>query len=624
MNEPHLLLFSVFIFPVSIWTAHWRQARDAFLSNMDFLASIDKRAADFGFTTRDLLGLTNKEGLVFTDVADSVQATHVIRYQQTYESIPVFDATLTVETDVVLNIYTGQVTGKIAEDIDSDVESTTPNLLPKEALQISIANGGFPLEGARIESEEPRLEIYLMPNNTARLVYRVLYYAESGDKSYRPCFMIDAQNGEVLERWNMLETTRHFYQMKAVGGNKKIGQRKYGDILPYLDVRKKGDDCIYENEVVRVINLNGSKFLNNEKRSVYHVSCSRGPNDSINGAYSPASDALFYSKVVYKMYLEWAHVAPKKKLPLIVRVHYGHNEVTAVYNGKNFTFGDGAGDFFPLVGLDVLSHEFSHCFTDEHSFLIYEGQSGGINEAFSDVAGEAAEFYHFDKPDWVSGDQIAKKPVRLLCDQKKDGKSITNAAQFVKGLDVHYSSGVYNRFACLLSTMENWNTKKVFQTMVHANRFYWHPKTDFAEGACDMTKAAYDLGFDIESVVTAFEYVGVNVCDIGSYMRNIHPGSLISGLKADEGEQVVLQLRVKVPTKEMRIVSYSGSGEMVLFVHYRKLRKSRNAQWSSKQPGNNQFVKIDAPKLGRYYVVLEPKSNSKFSGVKIKVNTTNT
>ena len=260
---------------------------------MDFLASIDKRAADFGFTTRDLLGLSNKEGLVFTDVADSVQATHVIRYQETFEDIPVFDATLTVETDIDSNSYTGQVTGKIAEEIGNDVQSTTPSISPKEALELSIAKGGFPIEGARIESDEPRLEIYLLPNNTARLVYRVLYYAESGNKSYRPCFMIDAQNGDILERWNMLETTRRVYQMKAVGGNKKIGQLKYGDVLPHLDVRKKGDDCAYENEVVRVINLNGSKYLDNEKRAVYHVSCKNGPDDAVNGAYSPASDALF-------------------------------------------------------------------------------------------------------------------------------------------------------------------------------------------------------------------------------------------------------------------------------------------------------------------------------------------
>ena len=98
------------------------------------------------------------------------------------------------------------------------------------------------------------------------------------------------------------------------------------------------------------------------------------------------------------------------------------------------------------------------------------------------------------------------------------------------------------------------------------------------------------------------------------------PGRSISELNAADGTQVVLQLRLKVPTKELRIESYSGSGEMAMFVHYRKLRKSRNAQWNSKQSGTNQLVKLKEPKLGRYFVVLEPKNNSNFSGVKIKVD----
>src|SRR3546814_2197425 len=35
----------------------------------------------------------------------------------------------------------------------------------------------------------------------------------------------------------------------------------------------------------------------------------------------------------------------------------------------------------------------SHGYTEQNSGLNYSGQSGGINEAFSDMAGEAAEYY---------------------------------------------------------------------------------------------------------------------------------------------------------------------------------------------------------------------------------------
>ena len=56
-------------------------------------------------------------------------------------------------------------------------------------------------------------------------------------------------------------------------------------------------------------------------------------------------------------------------------------------------FGDGNTRFYPLVSLDVSAHEVAHGFTDQASGLRYADQSGGINEAYSDLAGEAAEVF---------------------------------------------------------------------------------------------------------------------------------------------------------------------------------------------------------------------------------------
>ena len=56
-------------------------------------------------------------------------------------------------------------------------------------------------------------------------------------------------------------------------------------------------------------------------------------------------------------------------------------------------FGDGQTTFYPLVSLDVTSHEVSHGYTENQSGLVYADMSGGMNEAYSDISGEAAEFY---------------------------------------------------------------------------------------------------------------------------------------------------------------------------------------------------------------------------------------
>src|SRR3546814_20028376 len=71
------------------------------------------------------------------------------------------------------------------------------------------------------------------------------------------------------------------------------------------------------------------------------------------------------------------------------------------------TFGDGASTFYPLVSLDVSSHEVSHGYPEQNSGLNYSGQSGGINEAFSDMAGAAAEYYlNGGSHDFLVGAQI--------------------------------------------------------------------------------------------------------------------------------------------------------------------------------------------------------------------------
>ncbi len=51
-------------------------------------------------------------------------------------------------------------------------------------------------------------------------------------------------------------------------------------------------------------------------------------------------------------------------------------------------YGDGGRIFRPLaLGLDVVGHELTHGVTDHTAQLVYEGQSGALNELYSDVFG---------------------------------------------------------------------------------------------------------------------------------------------------------------------------------------------------------------------------------------------
>ncbi|MCW2990881.1 MAG: zmp6 [Solirubrobacterales bacterium] len=140
------------------------------------------------------------------------------------------------------------------------------------------------------------------------------------------------------------------------------------------------------------------------------------------------------------------------------RVHYGSNYENAFWDDSCFcmTYGDGGTSFWPLTSLDVAGHEMSHGVTSRTANLTYSGESGGLNEANSDIFGTLVEFYAnrpTDPPDYTIGEAISKtgKPLRWMDQPSKDGHSADCWSSSVGNLDVHYSSGVANHFAYLLA-----------------------------------------------------------------------------------------------------------------------------------------------------------------------------
>jgi vibriolysin len=214
-------------------------------------------------------------------------------------------------------------------------------------------------------------------------------------------------------------------------------------------------------------------------------------------------------------------------------MHYSTNYENAFWNGSSMTFGDGYTTFYPLVCLDVSAHEVSHGFTENNSGLIYSGQSGGINEAFSDMAGEAAEYYVRGTNDFMCGYDIYKaadQALRYLCNPPQDGISIDHVNDYYEGLDVHYSSGIFNNAFCLIAQSSGWNTKMAFDIFTRANMIYWTPSCTFVQGAEDAMNAAVDLGYPCQDVVNAFAQVGINLTCPGPPIANFSASPVSGGV----------------------------------------------------------------------------------------------
>ncbi|CAB9506267.1 Neutral protease [Seminavis robusta] len=133
------------------------------------------------------------------------------------------------------------------------------------------------------------------------------------------------------------------------------------------------------------------------------------------------------------------------------RVHYGSNYCNAFYRSNEITFGDcDCIRWTPLTTVDIIAHELAHGVTRYSSGLIYDAQSGGLNEGYSDIYGTVIEYHvndSLDTPDFLIGEQLqgSRGVLRHMENPPDDGRSIGSVCDYRSFLDVHHSSGVPNK-----------------------------------------------------------------------------------------------------------------------------------------------------------------------------------
>ena len=145
------------------------------------------------------------------------------------------------------------------------------------------------------------------------------------------------------------------------------------------------------------------------------------------------------------------------------RVHYGRNYNNAFWSDSCFcmTYGDGDGTTYnPFDSLDVAGHEMAHGVTSRTANLTYSGESGGLNEATSDIFGTLVEYFannSKDTGDYLIGEKLYKnnatesKALRYMAKPSRDGVSKDCWYSGIGSIDVHYSSGPANHFFYLLA-----------------------------------------------------------------------------------------------------------------------------------------------------------------------------
>ncbi|MFH0867643.1 MAG: M4 family metallopeptidase, partial [Bacteroidota bacterium] len=93
---------------------------------------------------------------------------------------------------------------------------------------------------------------------------------------------------------------------------------------------------------------------------------------------------------------------------LLSYVHYDANYNNAFWDGSRMTYGDGDGtNFYPFTALDICGHEITHGLDEYTANLVYQDESGALNEGYSDIFGTAIEFYAIPATaNWTMGEDI--------------------------------------------------------------------------------------------------------------------------------------------------------------------------------------------------------------------------
>ncbi|WP_076585058.1 M4 family metallopeptidase [Vibrio ostreicida] len=533
---------------------------------------------------------TSLAPLSYQDANRVVTGQHtLLRKQQLHYGLPVYGQSLVA--NVSSKGIARSIDGHILIDIESDIGSTLPMLNAQQAINLATTqNQGFAASAVRDPNAE--LMIWQDAQQIAHLVYKVDFIQRVGMAPSRPITLVDAKSGEVLERWEGLA----FIEAEGPGGNQKSGRYYFGSSTQYggFEVNQY---CQMDSPDVITLDMKNQQYGG----QVHQFDCNVNSERSVNGAYAPMNDAHYFGQRVFDMYMEWLNTRPIQQ-KLTMRVHYGSNYGNAFWDGRQMTFGDGNQSMYPLATWDVIAHEVSHGFTEQNSGLEYRGMSGGMNESFSDVAAAAlSEFVH-GQFNWKMGEHVMKysDAMRYFTQPSKDGLSIDHINQYYNGIDVHHSSGIFNKAFYHLATSTDWSIKKAFIAYATANQLYWQPNSDFQHGADGVCKAAQKLGYPTTAVTNAFAQVGVQVSACGTTQPTPQPDpqpnpdtqSLAINIPSQvdplghNAQHFVLR---NAPAGDVWVQTYNGYGNLDMYVAVGRPASESDHDCSSTNPDNNEY-----------------------------------
>jgi Zn-dependent metalloprotease/subtilisin-like proprotein convertase family protein len=250
-------------------------------------------------------------------------------------------------------------------------------------------------------------------------------------------------------------------------------------------------------------------------------------------------------------------------------VHLNRAFDNAYWDGTAMNYGDGGTLFRPLTAIDVCGHETGHGICQATAGLVYQNESGALNEGFSDIWGAAVE-YSVDptKQTWIVGEDIALTSggLRSMSDPLSTGVLSPSPANYrgrrwafgtADNGGVHTNSGVLNHWFYILSVgkigineqqqsyaVTGIGISKAARIAYRAERLYLTPNSDYRSTRVFTIQAATDL-------------FGANSPEVAAVTEAWYAVGLGTGAAAPAGTQA------QCPTDDAAVLTASASATNV-------------------------------------------------------------
>jgi bacillolysin len=306
-------------------------------------------------------------------------------------------------------------------DVPADLE-LKPHVSPEGARAIAAQ-----IAGGEVPERDAELLVYPKADGTVALAWHIAAWGREGLWAY----MIDARSGQELFRYNALQaqTAESAIGTGVLGDKKKMSVGVLDGRHVTVDVQRPPRLITYDmkGDYNRTLAF-FSGFVSLTANDV-------ASDDDTNWTDGPVVDAHTYAGWVYDYYFKRhgrkgldgadlpmrsiVHPARREQYPTLGNVLPSFY-LNAFWNTADRVMLYGVGAPVPVnVGLglqnwnhlagslDVVAHELTHGVTQFSSNLIYAGESGALNEAFSDIMSAGVQFYYnYPSANYVVGDDV--------------------------------------------------------------------------------------------------------------------------------------------------------------------------------------------------------------------------